>query len=60
MDENSVKNAASEAMKAGGDVARRMRDVTLAALSNRRFDREGIREVVRATAAKQEAMSAAP
>ena len=35
-------------MKAGGDVARRMRDVTLEALRNRRFDREGIREVVRA------------
>jgi hypothetical protein len=47
MDEKSVRKAASEAMQAGGDVARRMRDVTLAALSNRRFDREGIREVVR-------------
>jgi gas vesicle protein len=47
-DENSVRKAASEAMKAGGDVARRMRDVTLEALRNRRFDREGIREVVRA------------
>jgi gas vesicle protein len=44
---DSIRDAASEAMKAGGDVARRMRDVTLAALSNRRFDREGIREVVR-------------
>jgi hypothetical protein len=35
-------------MKTGGDVARQMRDITLEALKNRRFDREGIREVVRA------------
>ena len=34
-------------MKTGGDVARQMRDITLEALKNRRFDREGIREVVR-------------
>ena len=45
---DSIRQAASEAMKAGGDIARRMRDVTLEALANRRFDREGIREVVRA------------
>jgi hypothetical protein len=44
----SVRNAAAEAIKAGEDVTRRVRDVTLEALSNRRFDREGIREVVRA------------
>ena len=52
MDEHSksetIRKAAAEAMHAGGDIARRMRDVTLSALSNRRFDREGIREVVRA------------
>jgi hypothetical protein len=35
-------------MKAGEDVGRRVRDLTLNALANRRFDREGIREVVRA------------
>ena len=35
-------------MKAGEDVTRRVRDLTLAALRNRSFDREGIREVVRA------------
>src|SRR5687768_1819556 len=52
MDESSktetIRKAAAEAMQAGGDVARRMRDITLDALRNRRFDREGIREVVRA------------
>jgi len=45
---DSLRKAASEAMKSGGDVARQMRDITLEALRNRRFDREGIREVVRA------------
>jgi hypothetical protein len=35
-------------MRAGEDVTRRVRDLTLAALRNRSFDREGIREVVRA------------
>jgi Zn-dependent M16 (insulinase) family peptidase len=35
-------------MKAGEDVTRRMRDLTLDALRNRSFDRERIREVVRA------------
>jgi len=44
---DSLRKAASEAMKTGGDVARQMRDITLEALKNRRFDREGIREVVR-------------
>jgi hypothetical protein len=47
-EEDSLKKAAADAMKAGGDVTRRMRDLTLDALRNRRFDREGIREVVRA------------
>ena len=45
---DSIRKAAGEAMKAGGDIARRMREVTLQSLANRRFDREGIREVVRA------------
>jgi hypothetical protein len=48
MVEDPLRNAAREAMKAGQDVTRRIRDVTLEALRNRRFDREGIREVVRA------------
>jgi ABC-type transporter Mla subunit MlaD len=48
MAEDSLKKAATEAMKAGEDVSRRVRDLTLDALKNRRFDREGIREVVRA------------
>jgi len=47
-EEDSLRKAASDAMKAGEDVTRRMRDLTLEALRNRRFDREGIREVVRA------------
>jgi hypothetical protein len=48
MADESLRKSASEAMKAGEDVARRVRDLTLDALRNRRFDREGIREVVRA------------
>lgn len=48
MVEDNLRKAAGEAMKAGEDVTRRFRDLTLSALSNRRFDREGIREVVRA------------
>jgi len=47
MADESLRNAASEAMKAGEDVTRRFRDLTLDALRNRRFDREGIRDVVR-------------
>ena len=46
-EEDSLRKAASDAMKAGEDVTRRVRDVTLEALRNRSFDREGIREVVR-------------
>jgi hypothetical protein len=48
MVEDNLRQAAGEAMKAGEHVTRRFRDLTLSALSNRRFDREGIREVVRA------------
>jgi hypothetical protein len=47
MVEDDLRKAAGEAMRAGEDVTRRFRDLTLSALSNRRFDREGIREVVR-------------
>src|SRR5262245_55982653 len=46
-DSSSIRHAAGEAMKAGADVTRRVRDLTLEALKNRRFDREGIRETVR-------------
>jgi len=45
---DSIRKAAADAIKSGGDVARRVQEVTLEALRNRRFDREGIREVVRA------------
>ena len=48
MADDSLSKAASDAIKAGEDVGRRVRDLTLNALANRRFDREGIREVVRA------------
>jgi hypothetical protein len=45
---DSIRQAAIDAIKAGEDVTRRVRDVTLEALRNRRFDREGIRDAVRA------------
>ena len=48
MADDPLKKAAADAMKAGEDVTRRFRDLTLDALKNRRFDREGIRETVRA------------
>jgi len=44
---DTIQQAAADAMKAGEDVGRRVRDLTLEALRNRRFDREGIRETVR-------------
>lgn len=46
MDEN-LRKAAADAVESGEEVTRRVRDLTLEALRNRRFDREGIREVVR-------------
>jgi len=45
---DSIRQAASDSVKTGGDISRRVRDLTLEALKLRRFDREGIREVVRA------------
>jgi hypothetical protein len=54
----SIRKAAAESMKAGEDIARRFRDLTVDALKSRRFDREGIREVVRA--ATEGMASAAP
>jgi hypothetical protein len=50
MADDTLKNAAADAMKAGGDIARRFRDLTLDALKERRFDREGIRDTVRSLA----------
>ena len=47
MDEPGLRQAAADAMKTGEEVTRRVRDLTLEALKNRRFDREGIRDVVR-------------
>jgi uncharacterized protein DUF6781 len=44
---DSLRQAAADAMKTGEEVSRRVRDLTLEALRNRRFDREGIRDVVR-------------
>ena len=44
----TIRQAAADSMRHGEDIRRRMHDVTLEALKNRRFDREGIREVVRA------------
>ena len=47
MADDTLRKAAADAIKAGEDVTRRVRDITLEALKGRRFDREGIREVVR-------------
>lgn len=44
----TIRQAAAESMRHGEDIRRRVHDVTLEALKSRRFDREGIREVVRA------------
>jgi hypothetical protein len=44
----TIRQAAADSMRQGEDIRRRVHDVTLEALKNRRFDREGIREVVRA------------
>jgi hypothetical protein len=44
----TLRQAAAESMRHGEDIRRRVHDVTLEALRNRRFDRDGIRDVVRA------------
>jgi len=44
----TIRQAAADSMRRGEDIRRRVHDVTLEALKNRRFDRAGIREVVRA------------
>jgi len=48
MSDDSLRKAAADAMKAGEDVTRRVRELTLDALKHTRFDRESIRETVRA------------
>jgi hypothetical protein len=48
MPEQRVKEAASDAVRTGTDIRGKVRDVTLLALQNQRFDRHGVREVVRA------------
>ena len=46
--EAEIREAAREAMRQGIDIRMRMQEITLRALQSRRFDREGIRQVVRA------------
>jgi hypothetical protein len=43
-----IKKAASDSLREGVDIRARIHDVTLLALKSRRFDRYGMREVVRA------------
>jgi hypothetical protein len=45
---DDIKQAASESVRAGVDIRARIHDVTLLALRNRRFDRRGMQEVIRA------------
>lgn len=45
-----TKRSAAEAVRSGDEIRRRVHDLTLEALRQRRFDREGIRQVVRAVA----------
>lgn len=42
-----IRQAASDTVRVGEDIHDRVRDITLLALQNHRFDRHGIREVVR-------------
>jgi hypothetical protein len=46
--DESIRQAASDSTRRGEDVRERVRDLTLDALTSRRFDRAAIREVVRA------------
>jgi hypothetical protein len=46
--DESIRQAASDSVRDGEDVRERVRDLTLDALTSRRFDRAAIREVVRA------------
>lgn len=44
---DQIKEAASEAVRQGADIRSKVRDLTLLALQKRRFDRHGLRDVVR-------------
>jgi len=46
-----VRDAASETVREGADVRARVRELTLLALQRQRFDRHGVREVVKAASA---------
>ena len=46
--EDSIRQAASDTVQQGESVRERVRDLTLDALTSRRFDRGAIRDVVRA------------
>ena len=46
--EDSIRKAASDTVQQGESVRERVRDLTLDALTSRRFDRGAIRDVVRA------------
>jgi hypothetical protein len=46
--EAEIREAASETVRQGTDIRAQVREITLRALQARRFDRSGIREVVRA------------
>lgn len=48
--DETIRQAAAESVRQGDDIRRRVHDLTLEALKTRRFDREGIRAVVRAVA----------
>lgn len=45
---DDIKQAASDSVRAGIDIRQRIHDLTLLALRNRRFDRRGMQDVVRA------------
>jgi hypothetical protein len=45
---DDLSKAASDSMRAGVDIRERIHDLTLLALRNRRFDRRGMQDVVRA------------
>ncbi|HEX6829332.1 MAG TPA: DUF6781 family protein, partial [Burkholderiales bacterium] len=47
LSDEQVKQAASETVRQGADIRDRVHDITLLALQSHRFDRHGIREVVR-------------
>ena len=46
--EAEIREAASESVRQGTDIRSQVHDITLRALQSRRFDRNGIKEVVRA------------